>query len=179
MDSFEMNKMAAGILLAGIIAMVIGIVGDVLVRPRPLAKPAYIVQGVETTPGAPAAKAPEALPPVAPLLASANPQHGADVAKACGACHTLQKGQPAIVGPNLYGIVGAAHAHMQGYSYSPVMEKLHDQPWTYEELNEFLAHPQQTMKGTKMTFAGLAKPQDRADVIAYLRTLSDNPPPLP
>lgn len=178
MDSFEMNKVAAGVLLAGIIAMVIGIIGDVLVRPHPLAKPAYIVQNVEATPGA-APKAPEALPPVAPLLASANAQHGGDLVKVCAACHTFQKGQPPAVGPNLYGVVAGPHAHEQGYSYSPAMEKLKGEPWSYEALNEFLAHPQQTVKGTKMTYAGIAKPQDRADVIAYLRSLSDNPPPLP
>ena len=178
MDSFEMNKVAAAILLAGIVAMVIGIVGNVLVHPHPLAKPAYVVQGVEATPGAPA-KEPEALPPVTPLLASANVEHGATVAKVCSACHTLQKGQPPGVGPNLYGVVAGPHAHEQGYSYSTAMAALKSQPWTYEALNEFLAHPQQTVKGTKMTFAGITKPQDRADVIAYLRSLSDNPPPLP
>ena len=59
------------------------------------------------------------------------------------------------------------------------MAGMKTQPWTYEELNEFLAHPQQTIKGTKMTFAGLPKPQDRADLIAYLRSLSDSPAPLP
>jgi cytochrome c len=179
MDSFEMNKMAAAVLSAGIIAMVVGFVGSALVKPPVLAKKAYIVQGVEAPAAGGAPKPAEQLAPVAPLLASANPQHGADLAKVCSACHTFQKGQPPGVGPNLYGVVGGPHAHEQGYSYSPAMSALKNEQWTYEELNAFLAHPQQTIKGTKMTFAGLPKPQDRADVIAYLRSLNDNPPPLP
>ena len=179
MDSFEMNKVAAAVLSAGIIAMVVGFVGNALVKPVQLTKKAYIVQGVEAPAAGAAAKPAEELPPVGPLLAGANAQHGADVAKVCSACHTFQKGQPPGVGPNLYGIIGAPHAHEQGYAYSAAMSALKSEAWNYEELNVFLAHPQQTVKGTKMTFAGLPKPQDRADVIAYLRSLNDNPPPLP
>ena len=179
MDSFEMNKVAAAILSAGIIAMVVSFVGSALVKPAPLAKKAYIVQGVEQPGAAPGAAAPEQLPPVAPLLAKADVAHGEQVSKVCSACHTFQKGQAPGVGPNLYGVVGGPHAHEQGYSYSAGMSGLKSEPWSYDALNDFLAHPQQTVKGTKMTFAGLPKPQDRADIIAYLRSLSDNPPPLP
>jgi len=179
MDSFEMNKVAAAVLSAGIIAMVVGMAGNILVRPPELAKKAYIVQGVEASTAGGAPKPAEQLPPVGPLLASANAQHGETLAKVCSACHTFQKGQPPGVGPNLYNVVGGPHAHEQGYSYSPAMSALKDQKWDYEHLNAFLAHPQQTIKGTKMTFAGLPKAQDRADVIAFLRSLSDSPQPLP
>lgn len=179
MDSFEMNKVAAAVLSAGIIAMAVGMVGGALVKPPPLAKKAYIVQGVEAPAAGGAAKPAEELPPVGPLLASANAQHGETVAKVCSACHTFQKGQPPGVGPNLYNVVGGPHAHEQGYAYSPAMSGMKDQKWDYDHLNAFLAHPQQTIKGTKMTFAGLPKPQDRADVIAFLRSLSDSPQPLP
>jgi cytochrome c len=179
MASFEMNKFAAAVLLAGIIAMVIGIAGDMLVKPHGLAKQAYIVEGVEAAGAAPAAAQPQATEPIAPLLASANAQRGETVAKVCSACHSFGKGEAARVGPNLYGIVGAHHAHQQGYSYSQAMAGMKDETWSYEKLNEFLAKPQQVVKGTKMTFAGVGKTQDRADLIAYLRTLSDAPQPLP
>ena len=179
MDSFEMNKVAGAVLSAGIIAMVVGFAGNALVKPPVLAKKAYIVQGVEAPSAGGAPKPAEELPPVGPLLASANAQHGQDVAKVCSACHTFQKGQAPGVGPNLFNVVGGPHAHEQGYSYSPAMAALKDQKWDYDHLNAVLAHPQQTIKGTKMTYAGLPKPQDRADVIAFLRSLSDSPQPLP
>ena len=179
MDSFEMNKVAAAVLSAGIVAMVVSFVGSALVKPIVPAKKAYIVQGVEAASSGGAPKPAEEIPPVAPLLAKADVAHGEQITKVCSACHTFQKGQAPGVGPNLYNVVGGPHAHEQGYSYSNAMQALKGDKWTYEALNDFLVHPQQTIKGTKMTFAGLPKPQDRADVIAYLRTLSDSPQPLP
>jgi cytochrome c len=180
MSSFELNKFAAAILLAGIIAMVSSFLAEELVKPKPLAQPAYVVAGVEAK-AAPAGGAPAeaALEPIGPLLAKANPDDGANLAKQCAACHTFDKGGPNRVGPNLYGVIGGPHAHAEGFQYSKVMEGMHDKKWEYEELNKFLANPKAYAPGTKMTFAGLRKPEQRADVIAFLRSKSDSPPPLP
>ena len=89
----------------------------------------------------------------------------------CAACHTLGKGEPARIGPNLFGIVGNHHAHMAGFAYSDAMQALSKETWDTKHLNHFLWNPRKTIPGTKMTFAGLKKAQDRADVIKYLETL--------
>ncbi len=180
MSSFELNKVAAAILLAGIIAMVCGFIAETAVHPKSPAQKAYVVQGVGepvASGGAPAQEA--AIEPIGPLLAKAKPEEGANIAKQCAACHTFDKGGPARVGPNLYGVIGNNHAHMEGFAYSKVMEGMHDKKWDYEELNKFLANPKAYAPGTKMTFAGLRKPEQRADVIAFLRSKADSPAPLP
>jgi cytochrome c len=175
----DMNKVFAAILSAGVLAMVSIIVSGMLVQPDELKTPAYPIEGVVETAAAPAddAKA-EAVPPVDPLLASADVDKGAQIAKQCQACHNFAKGGPNLVGPNLWGVLGGPHAHMANYAYSDAM-KAQKGDWTYEAVNAFIAHPQKTMPGTKMGFAGLKKPEDRADVIAWLRQQSDNPLPLP
>ncbi len=179
MSSFELNKFAAAILLAGIIAMVCGFIAETAVHPKSLAQKAYVVQGVgePVAGGAPAAEA--ALEPIGPLLAKAKPEEGANIAKQCAACHTFDKGGPNRVGPNLYGVIGGQHGHMEGFAYSKVMEGMHDKKWDYEELNKFLTNPKAYAPGTKMTFAGLRKPEQRADVIMFLRSKADSPAPLP
>jgi cytochrome c len=180
MTSFELNKISAAILLAGIIAMLCGFIAETVVHPKPLAQPAYVVAGVgQPVASSGGAAAPAEAEPIGPLLAKANPTEGANIAKQCAACHTFDKGGPNRVGPNLYGVIGAAHAHLQGYSYSKAMEGMHDKKWDYEELNKFLANPKGYAPGTKMTFAGLRKAEQRADVIAFLRSKADSPLPLP
>jgi cytochrome c len=127
---------------------------------------------------APAAKAVAAIAPVAPLLAAANIENGKAKFRLCVACHTPAEGGKNLVGPNLWNIVNRARGAADGFSYSPGM-KAKGGAWSYEDLNSFLANPKQFLPQTKMAFAGLPKPEDRADVIAYLRTLSPSPAPLP
>jgi cytochrome c len=119
--------------------------------------------------------------PIAVRLASASADNGADVAKKCLACHTLMKDQPAKVGPNLWGVLGGPAAHMATFKYSDAMlqQKAMGLTWTYDNLDKFLTAPKMFIPDTAMGFAGLPSPQDRADVISYLRTLSDTPVPLP
>ena len=179
MDSMELNKGVAAVLVAGIAFMGATVLSDVLVHPHRLEKTAI---QIDLPPPAGAAPAPVAAadPPVALLLASADPAAGEAQTKAqgCVACHSFNQGGKAGIGPNLYGVVGAPHGHMEGYSYSTAL-KSKAGPWTYDELYDWLRKPAAYAPGTKMTYAGLADPKKRADVIDYLRTLSPNPEPLP
>lgn len=176
-SSLELNKIVGALLLAGLVAHVSGTIADFLVQPKPSEAHAAIPAGHEGGGQAPAT--PEILEPVSPLLASADPAAGAAVAKKCATCHTFENGAANKVGPNLWNVVGNRHAHLEGFAYSPAMAALQDKVWDYEALNHFLATPRAAIPGTKMAFVGLKKPEDRAAVIAYLRTLSDNPAPLP
>ena len=111
------------------------------------------------------------------LLANADPKRGEQIAKVCQTCHTFEKGGPNKVGPNLWGIVGRPKVE-PGFNYSAAM-KAKGGDWTIDELNQFLTSPKGYIPGTAMSFAGLPKGQQRADVIDYLNSLSDNPKPLP
>jgi cytochrome c len=176
MSSLERNKVFAAVLLAGLIAMLTGFFARVTVAPDEPAKPAYQVASTEAAaPATPDAKPPE---PIAPLLLVADAAAGEKYARVCAACHSFGKGEPAKVGPNLYGIVNNKHAHMEGYAYSDAM-KAQQGPWDYQALATFLANPKGTVPGTKMGFAGIHSEKDEANVIAWLRTLSDDPAPLP
>ena len=173
----ESNKIYAAILVAGILAMISIIGSGMLVKPGELAKPAYPIEGAaEATAGASAK--PAETEPVSPLLAKADVDHGAQIARQCQACHNFAKGGPNMVGPNLWGVVAGPHAHKGDYTYSDAMKNSKGE-WDYESLNKFIEKPQGFVPGTKMGFAGLKKPQDRADVIAWLRQQSDSPAPLP
>jgi cytochrome c len=173
----ESNKIYAAILVAGVLAMLSIIASGMLVKPMELAKPAYPIEGVAEAPTVAAAK-PAEIPPVSPLLAKADVDHGAAIAKQCMACHNFAKGGPNMVGPNLWGVVGGPHDHKPDYTYSDAMQKFPGK-WDYESLNKFITKPTAYVPGTKMGFAGLKKPEDRADVIAWLRTQADAPEPLP
>jgi cytochrome c len=181
MDSFEINKILGAIL--GVLTFVVGlgILAEVIFEPEKPEKPGFAVE-VASAPeaGNKQAAAVEEDPPVAGLLATADPTKGETVFKQCAACHTIDKGTPNRVGPNLYGVVGGPKTHKDDFNYSKAMKDAAAKgPWDYEALYIYLKNPKAYVPGTAMAFAGLRKPKDRADVIAYLRSKSDNPPPLP
>ena len=115
---------------------------------------------------------------IAVLLASADPKQGESDAALCKACHNFDKGGPTIVGPNLYGALGRKIASVEGFNYTPAL-KAHDGTWTYELVDTWITNPQAFAPGTMMAFPGIPDAKKRANVIVFLRSKSDNPPPLP
>jgi cytochrome c len=179
MSKQEINKYAGAILLALLTVWVVGMIGDALVHPRHHAGPAMVAEG-EPAPapaGKPAAE-PEKPAPIAALLAKASADKGARIARKCATCHSFDEGGKKKIGPNLWNIVNNKTAHESDFAYSKALQEMGG-TWTYEALNAFIADPRSFVKGTKMTFPGLKKAEDRAAVIAYLRSLSKSPAPLP
>lgn len=122
---------------------------------------------------------PASTEPLGKLLAAADATKGKDVAKACLACHDLSKGGPNKVGPNLWGVVGRNHGSAAGFAYSDAMAAKKAEPWTYDALFAFVAGPKVAVPGTKMGFGGIKSAAKRADLLAYLATVSDAPVPYP
>lgn len=178
MDSFEWNKFAGWLLAASIAVLGLSIVSGMIYAPHALKTQAYVIEGVEAE-GAAATSVKNVDKPIEFYLASASPEKGAAIFKKCAACHTITSGGAAGIGPNLYGIVGAPHDHMPGFAYSDAMMKFKGQPWDWKALNEWLSSPKTYAPGTKMAFAGISKPEDRAALIAYLNTQSGKPLPMP
>ena len=174
MSSFEWNKIIASVLTAMIIAMVTGIVAQNIVHPVRLEKPAFLPPGAGEGEAAAAAAAPAGGAPAKPDpidMSKADPKRGEQVAKVCLQCHTFEKGGANKIGPNLFGILEENIATVAGYTFSAALLADKDKKWDPDELNVWLWKPQEFAHGTKMTFAGLPKAQDRADVIAYLQSL--------
>jgi cytochrome c len=177
MDSFELNKIAGALLGVLLFAMSVHLLSGVIFSPTKPAIPGYDlpVPQEEAAAGAAPQAAAEPLPV---LLAKADVGKGQASAKKCAACHTFEKGGPNKVGPNLFGVVGGPKAHIASFNYSgPLKAKGGD--WSFEELNAFIQNPKAHIPGTIMAFAGIAPAGERADLLAYLRTLHDSPPPLP
>jgi cytochrome c len=175
--SLEVNKAFAAILTAGIAFMGAGVIGEQIVHPKRLEHSAIQIGEAAPAQQASAPAAPT-IEPVVPLLASASADNGRQLAtRNCGSCHSFNEGGRAGVGPNLWGIVGSNHAHMAGFNYSNANKALADKPWTDELINQFIAAPARAMPGTRMAYPGLSNPAQRADVIAFLRSISPSAPP--
>lgn len=172
------NTVAGCVLASALFAMVVGKVSNAVVHPHKLDKPALAVSNEAPTQTA-AAPATIDIPPIGPKLAGANVEAGKAIfMKQCFTCHTVDKGGANKVGPNLWDIVGRKKASHAGFSYSSALTGKGGD-WTYEDIDHLIFKPTAYARGTKMAFAGLAKEQERADVIAYLRTMADTPKPLP
>ncbi len=166
--NMEFNKIFAAVLSAGIIAMLCWFVAHQAYHSEPLEKNAY---EIAVTEDAGAAGAPAAATGPEPIdVDKADLALGEKISKVCASCHDFSQGGPNRVGPNLYGIVGNIHAHKDDYAYSDGMKAHKGEKWDYDALNKFLWSPKKAIEGTKMTFAGLKKPEERAAVIKWLAT---------
>jgi cytochrome c len=175
METTELNKSVAAVLVAGIVFFLAGLIGTNLVREKVPATTAIAIN----VPSAISGQPPSGPAPIGSLMADASAADGQAFTKTiCVACHSFDEGGKAGVGPNLYGILGAPHAHMAGFNYSDAL-KSKQGPWTYQELNQWLYKPSAYAPGTRMAFGGITNDKQRANVIAYLRSLSHNPEPLP
>lgn len=180
MDSFELNKILGAILGTCLFTLALNIGANaIFTAPKP-EKPGYAIAAAEPTAADKGGAAAPAAPsePIEVLLAKASVERGEASAKKCAACHTFDKGGPNRVGPNLWGVVGRPRASAPGFNYSAAMKGKGGE-WTFDEMNKFLAGPTGYIPGTSMTFAGLPRGSERADVIDFLRTRADNPMPLP
>lgn len=178
MDSFEWNKIAGAVLAAFLVIMGISTLGGDLFTKHKPEKPVYEIQGVEAEGGAsPTATA--VAYDLGTLLKTADPAKGEAAFKKCATCHSIEKGGAAKTGPNLWGIVGSHHAHMNGFAYSEAMKAKAAEVWTFALLDQYIENPKAAIPGNKMSFAGLSRPEDRAHILAYLNKNSDSPLPYP
>ena len=176
-SSLELNKLAAGVLTAGIIAFGAAVFSGLLYHPRTLDQHAFRIEvGDEEVDVAEAEAADE--PSIAVLLASADPAAGEAITRQCTACHVFEEGGDSRVGPYMWGVVGRDIASVAGFNYSAALQEIEGE-WTFEKLDGFLANPRGWAPGTSMSYAGLRSATDRANLIAYLREQSNDPVPLP
>ena len=182
MDSFEINKIIASILLTALIIIGIGKIVDILFYVEKPELSAYKVEGIDQSVGgkevsAKTDKVVEAVD-IKALLAMGDMAHGEKVFKKCSACHMIAADGKNKIGPNLWGVIGRTAGAIDNYNYSKAM-KAYAKEWTFEEMNSYLIKPQAYVKGTKMAFAGLRKEKDRASVILYMNSKSSSPKTLP
>ena len=181
MDSFELNKLLGGLLGAVFVVFSISLASDAIFASPAPETPGYAIAAAEPEEGASGPAEPE-IEPIAVRLASVDIAKGETLFGRCSACHTVESGGANKVGPNLWDIVNRPIASHEGFAYSGAMKEFSEGGavvWDYDHLDHFLESPKGLVRGTAMGFAGLKKPEDRADIIAYLHTLSDNPAPLP
>ena len=181
MDSFELNKIIAAVLLTALIVIGIGKFTDILFHVEKPKESAYKIEGLETVnKNASASTEPKVVEVVdiKLLLAMGDLQHGEKVFKKCSACHQIASGGKNMIGPNLWSVIGRTAGSVSDYKYSKAMVA-YGKEWTYEEMNSYLIKPQAYVKGTKMAFAGLRKEKDRASVILFMNSKSSSPKPLP
>lgn len=178
MDSFELNKIAGAVLFALLILFGTRTIADIIFAVHKPEKPGWEVAIPESIQGPATGQGQQQEQPIAALLAKASVEKGEAVHKKCTSCHDFEAGGPNKIGPNLHGVVGNQKASHEGFAYSDAL-KAKGGTWGYEELNEFLKNPKAFVPGTKMAFAGVKDDAQRADLIMYLRSLDDNPPPLP
>tara|TARA_B100001248_G_scaffold114609_1_gene85776 strand:- start:317 stop:856 length:540 start_codon:yes stop_codon:yes gene_type:complete len=179
MDSFEINKIIAAILMVALLIIGISKVSDLVFYVEKPKTPGYIVETDQILKvDNPNVKVVEAKVDIAALMALGDVSSGEKIFKKCAACHSIVKGGKNNIGPALYNVVGRKVGLISDYKYSKAMSE-YKKAWTFEELNGYLIKPAKWIKGTKMSFAGLRKEKDRASVIKYLNQNSDNPLPLP
>ena len=181
MDSFEINKIIAAILLTALIVIGLGKFTDILFHVEKPKESAYKVEGLETsvakTSSSSEIKEVEKVN-IGQLLALGDLVHGEKVFKKCSACHMIASGGKNMIGPNLWSVIGRTAGSVTDYKYSKAMVA-YGKEWTFEEMNSYLIKPQAYVKGTKMAFAGLRKEKDRASVILFMNSKSSSPKPLP
>lgn len=179
MDALEFNKFAGALLLALLVMFGARTASNIIFKVHKPARPGFAVEVAATPePSSRQAASAAAEVPLSALLAKASAQKGQGIAKKCAQCHTFNKGGAKRIGPNLYGVLGSALGSTGGFAYSKAL-KAKGGSWDYESIDKFIAKPKDFIKGTRMAFPGIKKPQQRADLIVYLRTLADSPVPLP
>ena len=179
MDSFEINKIIAAVLLVALLIIGIGKVSDILFYVEKPKTPGYAVEVEQVSSGSiTTTEVVEKVVDIAALMALGDVASGEKIFKKCAACHSINKGGKHKIGPALYNVVGRKVGGVEDYKYSKALIA-YEKEWTFEELNGFLIKPAKHIKGTKMAYAGLRKEADRASVIKYLNANSDSPLPLP
>jgi cytochrome c len=179
MDSFELNKIIAAVLMVALLVIGIGKLSNFIFQVEKPKTPGYAVEVAQTTTMSSSTKTiVEEKIDIAALMAMGDVDLGKKVFKKCAACHSIIKGGKNNIGPALYNVVGRKTGVVTDYKYSKALASF-DKEWTFEELNGYLIKPAKWIKGTKMAFAGLRKEKDRASVIKYLNQNSDSPVPLP
>ena len=179
MDSFEINKIVAAVLMVALLIIGIGKISDIIFHVEKPKTPGYKVElGQPDNNSTLAAEVVEVKVDIVALMSMGDIASGEKIFKKCAACHSIVKDGKNNIGPALYNVVGRKVGAVSDYKYSKALLN-YDKSWTLEELNGYLLKPSKWIKGTKMAFAGLRKEKDRASVIKYLNQNSDNPKQLP